>query len=42
MHRAFKLLTKYGDDVGTLDGINRRPTTVKAYYDVVTIKKGEK
>ncbi len=31
-----KLLTKYGDDVGTLDGI------IKAYYDVVTLKKGEK
>ena len=31
-----KLFTKYGDDVGTLDGI------IKAYYDVVTIKKGEK
>ena len=31
-----KLLTKFGDDVGTLDGI------IKAYYDVVTIKKGEK
>ncbi|MFI5160242.1 MAG: hypothetical protein ACHQHN_03150 [Sphingobacteriales bacterium] len=31
-----KLLTKYGDDVGTLDGI------IKAYYGVVTIKKGEK
>jgi len=30
------VLTKYGDDVGTLDGI------IKAYYDVVTIKKGEK
>src|SRR5579872_3956989 len=31
-----RLLTKYGDDVGTLDGI------IKAYYDVVTVKKGEK
>src|SRR5437588_7807511 len=31
-----KLLTRYGDDVGTLDGI------IKAYYDVVTLKKGEK
>ena len=31
-----KLLTKFGDDVGTLDGI------IKAYYDVVTVKKGEK
>ena len=30
------VLTKYGDNVGTLDGI------IKAYYDVVTIKKGEK
>ncbi|CAN5465656.1 hypothetical protein BH09BAC6_BH09BAC6_32460 [soil metagenome] len=28
--------TKYGDDVSTLDGI------IKAYYDVVTVKKGEK
>ena len=28
--------TKYGDDVGTLDGI------IKAYYDVVSVKKGEK
>lgn len=30
------VLTKFGDDVGTLDGI------IKAYYDVVSIKKGEK
>ncbi|MBS1532963.1 MAG: hypothetical protein JSU01_21870 [Bacteroidetes bacterium] len=30
------VLTKYGDDVGTLDGI------IKAYYDVVSVKKGEK
>jgi len=30
------VLTKYGDNVGTLDGI------IKAYYDVVTVKKGEK
>jgi hypothetical protein len=30
------VLTKFGDDVGTLDGI------IKAYYDVVTVKKGEK
>jgi hypothetical protein len=30
------VLTKFGDDVGTLDGI------LKAYYDVVTVKKGEK
>jgi len=29
------VLTKYGDNVGTLDGI------IRAYYDVVTIKKGE-
>ncbi|MDB5133660.1 MAG: hypothetical protein JWP37_263 [Mucilaginibacter sp.] len=29
-------VTKYGDNVGTLDGI------IKAYYDVVTVKKGEK
>ena len=28
--------TVYGDEVGTLDGI------IKAYYDVVTVKKGEK
>jgi hypothetical protein len=28
--------TAFGDDVGTLDGI------IKAYYDVVTVKKGEK
>lgn len=28
--------TSFGDEVGTLDGI------IKAYYDVVTIKKGEK
>jgi hypothetical protein len=30
------VLTKYGDDVGTLDGI------IKAYYDVVSVKKGTK
>ena len=30
-----QVLTKYGDNVGTLDGI------IKAYYDVVTVKKGE-
>ena len=30
------VLTKFGDDVGTLDGI------IKAYYDVVSVKKGEK
>src|ERR1700744_2087691 len=30
------VLTKYGDNVGSLDGI------IKAYYDVVTVKKGEK
>lgn len=36
-HPAFaQVLTQYGDNVGTLDGI------MKAYYDVVTIKKGEK
>lgn len=29
-------ITKYGDSVGTLHGI------MKAYYDVVTVKKGEK
>ncbi|OOQ58343.1 hypothetical protein BC343_09730 [Mucilaginibacter pedocola] len=28
--------TQYGDNVGTLDGI------IKAFYDVVTVKKGEK
>ena len=28
--------TSFGDDVSTLDGI------IKAYYDVVTVKKGEK
>jgi hypothetical protein len=28
--------TKFGDEVGSLDGI------MKAYYDVVTVKKGEK
>ncbi len=28
--------TKYNDDVGTLDGI------IKAYYDVVSVKKGTK
>lgn len=33
---AQTLLTKYGDNVSTLDGI------IKAYYDVVSIKKGEK
>lgn len=30
------VLTKFGDNVGTLDGI------IKAYYDVVSVKKGEK
>lgn len=35
-HSSAQVLTKYGDDVSTLDGI------MKAYYDVVTIKKGEK
>jgi hypothetical protein len=29
-------LTKFGDNVSTLNGI------IKAYYDVVTVKKGEK
>ncbi|CAN5191168.1 hypothetical protein BH11BAC6_BH11BAC6_09830 [soil metagenome] len=29
-------ITKYGDNVGTLDGV------MKAYYDVVTVKVGEK
>jgi len=33
---AQQVLTKYGDNVGTLDGI------IKAYYDVVSVKKGEK
>ena len=31
-----QILTKFGDNVSTLDGI------IKAYYDVVTVKKGEK
>lgn len=31
-----QVTTKYGDLVSTLDGI------IKAYYDVVTVKKGEK
>jgi hypothetical protein len=31
-----QVITKYGDNVSTLDGI------MKAYYDVVTIKKGDK
>jgi hypothetical protein len=31
-----QVLTKYGDNVSTLDGI------MKAYYDVVTVKKGGK
>jgi hypothetical protein len=31
-----QVVTKYGDYVSTLDGI------MKAYYDVVTVKKGEK
>lgn len=31
-----QVLTKFEDNVGTLDGI------MKAYYDVVTVKKGEK
>ncbi|HEY2580245.1 MAG TPA: hypothetical protein VGI43_00475 [Mucilaginibacter sp.] len=31
-----QVITKYGDNVSTLDGI------MKAYYDVVTVKKGEK
>jgi hypothetical protein len=31
-----QITTAYGDDVGTLDGI------MKAYYGVVTVKKGEK
>ncbi len=31
-----QVTTKYGDNVSTLDGI------MKAYYDVVTVKKGEK
>jgi hypothetical protein len=33
---AAQVVTKYGDNVSTLDGI------MKAYYDVVTVKKGEK
>ncbi|MEO3404256.1 hypothetical protein AAFN85_10155 [Mucilaginibacter sp. CAU 1740] len=31
-----QVITKHGDNVSTLDGI------MKAYYDVVTVKKGEK
>jgi len=31
-----QVITKYGDNVSTLDGI------MKAYYDVVTVKKGGK
>ncbi|MDB4920156.1 hypothetical protein [Mucilaginibacter sp.] len=31
-----QIITKYGDNVSTLDGI------MKAYYDVVTVKKGGK
>jgi len=31
-----QVITKYGDNVSTLDGI------IKAYYDVVTVKKGGK
>lgn len=31
-----QVTTKFGDNVSTLDGI------MKAYYDVVTVKKGEK
>ena len=31
-----QVVTKYGDNISTLDGI------MKAYYDVVTVKKGEK
>jgi len=31
-----QVVTKFGDSVSTLDGI------MKAYYDVVTVKKGEK
>ena len=31
-----QVITKYGDNLSTLDGI------MKAYYDVVTVKKGEK
>ena len=35
-HAQERVLTKYGDDVGTLDGI------IKAYYNVISIRKGEK
>jgi hypothetical protein len=36
-HKASaQIITKYGDNVSTLDGI------IKAYYDVVTVKKGGK
>ena len=31
-----QIKTKFGDDVSTLDGI------IKAFYDIVTVKKGEK
>ncbi|HVW98351.1 MAG TPA: hypothetical protein VHA56_20460 [Mucilaginibacter sp.] len=33
---AAQVITKFGDNVSTLDGI------IKAYYDVVTVKKGGK
>ena len=35
-YTSAQVITKYGDDVSTLDGI------IKAYYAVVTVKKGEK
>jgi hypothetical protein len=35
-HSSAQVTTKFGDNVSTLDGI------MKAYYDVVTVKKGEK
>jgi hypothetical protein len=35
-HATAQVITKYGDNVSTLNGM------MKAYYDVVTVKKGEK
>lgn len=35
MQAQAQVTTKFGDNVGTLDGI------IKAYYDVVTVKKGQ-
>jgi len=33
INSSAQVITKYGDNVSTLDGI------IKAYYDVVTVKK---